>query len=201
MFRYVSSSSDLQYFSSLTDKTAAQRFLDEHWHLYEDGRHYNHDSEAELNRSVGKFERLGAIHLPHNDLNREKYPDSFILRYIKHGGKVFSVYAANFDYLVAFPIPLEILKESRNSHFAYATNLLLSDERFWVNMSDCDKLYMRKFRNPPYDTVWHHEVDNSIKLVRCGDHNQPRGQDKYVGKNIVHAGGISVWCEIYKEWI
>ncbi len=191
----------LSQFSAITDKTAAQRFLDEHWHLYEDGRHYQRDSEAALNRGVGKFERMGAVHLPHNDLNREKYGDSFVLRYIKHGGKVFSVYAANFEYLVAFTLPFEILKESRNAHFGWATSLLLSDERYWANMSECDKIYMRRFHNPPYDTVWHHDVDNTIRLVRCGDHNQQRGSDKYVGKNIVHAGGISVWREIYKEWV
>ena len=187
----------LSEFSAISDKTAAQRFLDANTALYEDGRRYTRDSEAELNRTVGKIERLGAVHLSHNDANREKCPDSFILRYIRHGGKVFSVWAANFDYLV----PFEMLGESRNAHFAYATNLLLSDERFWANMSECDRLYMRKFKNPPYDTVWHHEVNNRIKLVRCGDHNQQRGNNKYVGKNIVHAGGISIWREIYKEWV
>ena len=57
----------LSQFSAITDKTAAQRFLDEHWHLYEDGRRYQRDSEAALNRGVGKFERMGAVHLPHND--------------------------------------------------------------------------------------------------------------------------------------
>ena len=191
----------LSQFSAITDKTAAQRFLDKHRNLYEDGRHYQRDSAAVLNRGVGPFERMRAVHLPHNDLNHEKYGKFFVLRYIKHGGKVFSVYAANFEYLVAFTLPFEILKANRNAHFGLVTKQLLSDERYWANMSECDKIYMRRFYNPPYDTVWHHDVDNTIKLVRCGDHNQQRGSDKYVGKNIVHAGGISVWREIYKEWL
>lgn len=33
----------LSQFSAITDKTAAQRFLDKHRNLYEDGRHYCHE--------------------------------------------------------------------------------------------------------------------------------------------------------------
>ena len=42
----------LSQFSAITDKTAAQRFLDKHRNLYEDGRHYQRDSEAVLNRGI-----------------------------------------------------------------------------------------------------------------------------------------------------
>lgn len=188
----------LSQFSSLTDKTAAQRFLDEHWHLYEDGRKYQHDSERALNKDVGILERRRAVHLAHNDANQEKYGDAFVLRYIKHGGKIFSVYAANFDYLVSFALPPELVKENRRAHFDWANRLLLSDKSLWKNMSDADRIYMEKFRNPPYDTVWHHDVDCTVKLVRCGDHNQPRSNDKYTGKNIVHVGK-EIWKEIYSD--
>ena len=42
-----------------------------HRNLYEDGRHYQRDSEVVLNRGVGPFERMRAVHLPHNDLNHD----------------------------------------------------------------------------------------------------------------------------------
>lgn len=57
--------------SDKCDKTAAQHFLDKHRNLYEDGRHYQRDTEAVLNRGVGLFERMRAVHLLHNDLNHD----------------------------------------------------------------------------------------------------------------------------------
>ena len=74
------------------------------------------------------------------------------------------------------------LSEARHFLHNLVTKQLLSDERYWANMSDCDKIYMRRFHNPPYDTVWHHDVDNTIRLVRCSDHNQQRGSGKLKGK-------------------
>lgn len=187
---------DSRYLSK-TARDELNKRIDDLWYALEDARASSYKITNYVFES-SKFtaeEIKKAVNIAVNDKQLLKYPNLFKTRYIRgENGIIYKIASPNFPYMAELQLPENLLKipdgmakkTFENMQFKWCTEELIKHPEKFA-LSEFDKNYILKTGAMPYDTVWHHDIQQGrMLLVSKQDHDLIMG-------GAAHTGGDSLW--------